>query len=135
MLGDAMTFKKKNRREKLMTEVELELMTLLWRLESATVTEIQAELPPTRKLAYTSVSTIMRILEQKKFVGSRKEGRGHIYFPLLEKERYETLSVEHLVKRVFDGAPTGLARCLLETSELTADDLKSIRDLIDERLR
>ncbi|MEK7690160.1 MAG: BlaI/MecI/CopY family transcriptional regulator, partial [Bdellovibrionota bacterium] len=96
--------------------------------------EVLASLSPERKLAYTSVSTILRILEQKKIVVSRKEGRGHSYFPILTKENYEAASLHHLVKKVFDGAPGDLVRRLLETENLSAEDLKSIRTLLDERL-
>ncbi len=66
-----------------LTETELELMTPLWKMGEGSVNDILAKLPKERKLAYTSVSTIIRILEQKEVVASRKEGRGHIYFPLI----------------------------------------------------
>src|SRR5690242_526540 len=89
---------------KLLTETELELMTILWRLEEGTVADVIAELPEERDLAYTSVSTILRILEQKNILKTRKEGRGHIYTPLIKKSEYETKTVKHVVERVFDGA-------------------------------
>jgi predicted transcriptional regulator len=121
--------------KKLLTEVELELMGILWKLAEGTVKDIIGQLPKGRKLAYTSVSTILRILEQKKIVASRKEGRGHVYFPILKKNQYEQLSLNHLVDRVFDGAPTSLVRRLIEEQGLDEDDLKSIRNLINERLQ
>lgn len=120
--------------EKLLTEVETELMTILWRLGGGTVNEVIAHLPPSRKLAYTSVSTMMRILEQKQVVESRKEGRGHVYVPLLAKEKYEATSLRHLVAKVFDGTPTSLVRRLLDDDDLSEEDLKAIRTLINERL-
>ena len=70
---------------KLLTEVELELMTALWKLGEGSVADVLETLPKERKLAYTSVSTILRILEQKKVLKARKEGRGHVYVPMLEK--------------------------------------------------
>src|SRR5262245_9314342 len=121
-----MTPKKKSP-ERLLTEAELELMTILWRLGEGSVNDVIEKLPRGRDLAYTSVSTILRILEQKGVVGSRKEGRGHIYFSLKPKEEYETTSLQHLVTRVFDGAPSSLVRRLLETSDLTSEELDSIR--------
>ena len=128
-----MTRKKVVRPTRLLTDVELELMNILWRLKEGTVTEVQAQLSGGRKLAYTSVSTMLRILEQKNIISSRKEGRGHVYVPLLEKEKYEKTSLDHLVNRVFDGTPVSLVRCLLDESGLTEDDLKAIRQLLNER--
>jgi predicted transcriptional regulator len=115
----------------LLTEAELELMTILWRIGEGGVAELQKELPPGRDLAYTTVSTIVRILEQKKFVKSRKEGRGHVYSPLVSKDVYEARSVQHMVESVFAGAPVGLARQLLRPENLSADDVAEIRKLLD----
>ena len=129
-----MSPKSASRDERLLTEVELELMTILWRLGEGSVNDVLAALPPARKLAYTSVSTIFRILETKKVVLSRKEGRGHIYVPRLQKDKYEALTVQHVVSKVFDGAPASLVRRLLDESELTEEELKAIRKLVNERL-
>ena len=60
-------------------------MTILWRLGEGTVSEVRAELPAERALAYTSVSTVLRILEKKGLVRPRKAGRGHVYIPAVEK--------------------------------------------------
>lgn len=121
--------------QKLLTEVELELMGILWRLGEGSVNDVIAGLPKGRDLAYTSVSTMMRILEQKKIVASRKEGRGHVYFPKLTKEAYEATSVQHLVSKVFDGAPASLVRRLIETDGMSESDLEAIRALLNEKLR
>lgn len=121
--------------EKLLTEVELELMGILWRLGEGSVNDVLSLLPEGRDLAYTSVSTVLRILEQKNIIGSRKEGRGHIYVPLLTKEKYEEASLHHLVTKVFEGTPSSLVRRLLETENLSEEELKSIRSLLNERLK
>ncbi len=118
---------------KSLTEVELELMTILWRLEEGSVNDVLAELPKERKLAYTSVSTMLRILEQKKVLTSRKEGRGHIYVPKLKKADYEASSVKNLVSKVFEGAPVALVKQLLDTEKLSPDELEEIRKLLDQR--
>ncbi|MEK6774669.1 MAG: BlaI/MecI/CopY family transcriptional regulator [Bdellovibrionota bacterium] len=117
---------------KLLTETELELMNILWRLEEGTVAEVIELLPKERDLAYTSVSTILRILEQKGILKIRKEGRGHIYIPQLKKNDYEAKTVKHIVNRVFDGTPVALVRQLLDSVKLNKNDLKEIRDLIDQ---
>lgn len=127
--------KTKHPPEKLLTETELELMTILWRIGQGTVHDVIGGLSAGRDLAYTSVSTILRILEQKKVVRSQKEGRGHIYIPVLTKQNYEDTSLNHIVTKVFDGTPSSLVRRLLETSDLSADEMKSIRSLLNERLK
>jgi predicted transcriptional regulator len=120
--------------QKLLTQVELELMTILWRIRQGSVIDVQSELLAGRTLAYTSVSTILRILEQKKIVGSRKEGRGHVYFPRLSKESYEATTLKHVLTKVFDDAPTALVKRLLEVEDLSEKDLKAIRALLEERI-
>jgi predicted transcriptional regulator len=120
--------------KKPLTEAELELMSIVWRLGEGTVNEILANLPKHRKLAYTSVSTILRILEQKHVVDTRKEGRGHIYFPRLTKAEYEASTLQNVVSKVFDGAPVALVRQLLDNTDLSETDLKEIQKLLNERL-
>lgn len=127
--------KKTNAKEaegKLLTETELELMTILWRLEEGSVADVMEQLPKERDLAYTSVSTILRILEQKGILKTRKEGRGHIYTPQLKKSDYEAKTVKHVVDRVFDGTPVALVRQLLDTVKLDESDLKELKKLIDQ---
>ncbi len=124
--------KESNDEQKLLTEVELELMTVLWRLREGSVADVLAELPRERKLAYTSVSTILRILEQKGIVKTRKEGRGHIYIPELEKSAYETKTLKHVINNVFDGTPVALVRQLLDTVKIEESDLEELRALLNK---
>ncbi len=114
----------------LLTDVELELMTILWRLEHGSVAAVREALPPGRRLAYTSVSTVLRILEKKGLVRARKAGRGHIYAPTIEKERYEARALDHVIGRVFEGAPVALVRRLVESDAMTAEDLEEIRSIL-----
>jgi predicted transcriptional regulator len=116
-----------------LTEVELELMTILWRLGEGTVGDVLGQLRADRALAYTSVSTILRILEKKGVVASRKHGRGHVYAPRIRKQDYESWSVRDLVVRVFEGAPADLVRRLLESESLTSEDRASIRALLRKK--
>lgn len=115
---------------KLLTEVELELMTILWKLTEGSVNDVIENLPKDRDLAYTSVSTILRILEQKEILKTRKEGRGHIYIPILSRNEYEAKTVRHMVDRVFEGAPTALVRQLVDALNLNENDLKEIKSII-----
>jgi predicted transcriptional regulator len=117
---------------KLLTETELELMTILWKLGEGSVSEVIEMLPKERDLAYTSVSTILRILEQKEILQTRKEGRGHIYTPRIQKSEYEAKTVKHVVDRVFDGTPVALVRQLLDSVNLNDNDLKELKKMIDQ---
>ena len=119
-----------SQKSKLLTDVELELMTILWRIDEGSVANVIAELPEGRDLAYTSVSTILRILEQKQILKTRKEGRGHIYIPLLSKADYEAKTVRNVVNNVFDGAPITMVKTLLNTVDLSDDELEEIREII-----
>lgn len=124
--------KKTESSEKMLTEVELELMTILWKIGEGSVAEVIEQLPKGRELAYTSVSTILRILEQKEILETRKEGRGHIYIPVLKKAEYESKTLKHVVDRVFEGTPVALVRQLLDTVHLNENDLSEIKKLIQQ---
>lgn len=124
--------KKSKSENKMLTDVELELMTILWKLGEGTVSDVMEGLSKNRDLAYTSVSTILRILEQKDILKTRKEGRGHIYTPLLKKTEYEIKAVKHVVDRVFEGTPVALVRQLLDTVELDKESLNELKILIEK---
>ncbi len=116
--------------QRALTATELEMMNVLWRLGPCTVSQVQAALRPERELAYTSVSTIIRILEQKGFVLSQKAGRGHLYSAAIAKEAYQALSLDHLVSKVFDDTPSLLVQRLLDSHRLSEQELAQIRALL-----
>ncbi len=125
----------KRDRERLLTKAELQIMTILWRLGEANVHQVLGQLAAAeRRLAYTSVSTILRILEQKGVVGSRREGsgRGHTYFPRIPKQEYAARSLRDLLGSVFDGAPLSLVRCLVENEDLSQAERAAIRTLLKQ---
>lgn len=113
-----------------LTDVELELMTILWKITEGSVADVIEQLPPSRDLAYTSVSTILRILEQKGVLKTRKEGRGHVYTPILKKSDYETRTVRDVVDRVFQGTPIALVKQLLDSVDLKENELKELKELV-----
>jgi len=119
----------------MLTETELELINILWKMGEGTVAEVMQNLPKERDLAYTSVSTILRILEQKKVLKARKEGRGHVYIPLLSKEEYEGRTLRHVVDHVFDGTPMALAKQFINTVSLSKEELAELKKLIDQAQR
>ncbi|MEM9708037.1 MAG: BlaI/MecI/CopY family transcriptional regulator [Pseudomonadota bacterium] len=126
---------RKRKSRQLLTEVELEFMTELWALGEASVRDVLAALPPERDLAYTSAATILRILEEKGFVNSRKDGKSLIYTPLLAKDTYQTRSLKNLSRTLFDDAPASLVARLVDDAGLTERDLEDIRALVERRLQ
>lgn len=121
---------KKVQSTKLLTETELELMSIIWKLGEANVNDVLKELSVDRKLAYTSVSTILRILEQKAILKSKKEGRGHIYYPLISKSDYELKTVNHVVEKVFNGTPIALVKQLLNANKLSKEELHELKQIL-----
>lgn len=118
-----------------LTDVEHEFMEILWCLGEGTVQDVLNKLPKERNLAYTSVSTILRILEQKKILGTRKSGRKHIYRPLLSRRVFTNYSVENLIQQVFEGDSVGLVSHLLDKKRISIAEIKKIQKLLNEKKR
>jgi len=116
-----------------LTAVELEMMNVIWRIGPCSVAQVLEQLSAKRELAYTSVSTIVRILEQKGYVASQKAGRGHQYSAAIAKDDYQAMSVTHLVNNVFEGTPSLLVRRLLDSNALTEDELAQIKSLLRKK--
>lgn len=117
-----------------LTEVELEFMILLWRHGKSTVRDVLTNMAPERNLAYTSAATILRILEQKKFVESIKKGKTYTYQALLSKDTYQSRSIKNLSEKLFDNTPASLVARLVDDYNLSKDDLGEIRALLIRRL-
>src|SRR3954470_17459258 len=124
-----MATRKPPRLERTLTEVELELMTILWELGGGTVNDVLGALPPSRPLAYTSVATILRILEQKGVLGTEKIGRGHRYLPLVDKDRYDAFALEEMGGKLFGGEPLALVRRLVDAG-LSRRELSALKSLL-----
>ncbi len=123
-----------NKKIRFLTDVELEFMTRLWDLGEATVRDVLDALGPTRKLAYTSGATILRILEQKEFVTSTRQGKTFLYKAVLTKDVYQSRSLRNLSEKLFGNAPAALVARLVDDNHLSAQALDEIRALIDKRL-
>jgi predicted transcriptional regulator len=125
----------RNRRgnPKPLTATELEMMNVIWRIGPCSVAQVLEQLSPTRELAYTSVSTMVRILEQKGYVTSQKAGRGHLYLAAVAKEDYQAASLRHLVDNVFEGTPTLMVKRLLDSNALTEEELSQIKSLLRKK--
>lgn len=114
------------------TDRELDVMSVLWDLESATVTEVRERL--TDDLAYTTVLTVLRTLEEKGHVRHTEEGRSHRYHPMVGREAAGRSALGRLVKKVFRGSHELLLTQLVSDRELSEAELRRLRELLDERL-
>ena len=114
-----------------LTRAEEEIMQLLWRLKEAKVATIIDEIPDP-KPAYNTVSTIVRILENKGFVGYKKEGRGHVYFPLVEKEAYTKSTMNKLVNDYFNGSVKSVLSFFVKKNEMSVQELETILQEINK---
>jgi BlaI family transcriptional regulator, penicillinase repressor len=114
------------------TDRELDVMDALWELGSGTVAEVRGALVD--ELAYTTVLTILRILEEKGYVSHEEEGRAHRYHPLVERQAAGRSAVRRLTSRLFRGSPELLLTHLVADESLDDDELRRIRALLDERL-
>ena len=115
------------------TERELDVMSVLWELGTATVAEVRDRLPD--DLAYTTVLTVLRTLEEKGHVGHREEGKAHRYFPLVEQRAAGRSALTRLIDKVFNGSPEMLLTQLVSDRDLSEDELRRLRKLMDDRLR
>jgi BlaI family penicillinase repressor len=107
------------------TDKELEIMQAIWNLGEATVKDIQEHLPGNQH--YNSLLTIIRVLEKKGHLTHREEGRAHIYRPIEQQAKSRHRAIGHLLKQVFGGSATSLVLSLVETGELTREDIDDIR--------
>ena len=114
------------------TDRELDVMAVLWERGDATVAEVQERLPD--DLAYTTVLTVLRTLEEKGHVGHREEGRAYRYHPLVEREEAGASVLGRLVDRLFGGSPELLLTQLVSDGDLTDAELERMRRLLDEKL-
>ena len=103
---------------------ELDVMAVLWEIGSGTVGEVRERLPA--RLAYTTVLTILRNLEAKKYLSHTVEGRAHRYAPRVAQRTAQRSALSHLLSRLFHGSPELLLARLVETESLTAGELRDL---------
>ncbi len=108
-------------------------MQILWNLEKAFVRDILDKLPKP-KPAYNTVSTIVRILEKKGFVGYKAFGKTHEYYPLVTKPSYRKSFFTGVLKNYFENSYQSLTSFFTREQNLSLDELEEIRKMIDEEI-
>src|SRR6185369_8965206 len=115
-----------------LTPQELAIMKVVWRLDKATVRDVYEALRDTRPVAYTTVMTMMRILEDKGYLKKSLVDRAHVYRPAQRRQQVVGAMLRDFVDRVFDGAPDALLLHLANDNKLTDKQRRIVKQLIEE---
>ncbi len=114
-----------------LTDAELRLMEIIWSRGPSTVQDVVDALPADSPLAYSTVLTMLRILEKKSYLTHKKDGRAYVYESIVPKEDAQRGALQHLMKRFFDDSPELLVLNLMEHADFDADDLERLKGMID----
>jgi BlaI family penicillinase repressor len=115
-----------------LTPQELAIMKIVWRLETATVRDVYEALRKIRPVAYTTVMTMMKILEEKGYVQKTMVERAHVYRPAKPRQQVVGAMVRDFVDRVFDGASASLLLHLAKDARMTERQRKAVQRIIKE---
>lgn len=112
-----------------LTQRELDIMSVLWELGEATVTEVRDRVDPA--LAYTGISSMIRTLEMKGYVSHRRgEGKTHVYFPVIEAEKAGESALGRVLDKIYGGSPIKLLAHLVDQKKLSEKELARMRELL-----
>ena len=113
-----------------LTELQVAILRVFWRLGEATTQEVHHALGPARQLAPTTVATLLSRLERRGVLAYRRRGRQHVYRALVSERQVRRTKVKELMESLFGGDPAALVSHLVRSDEVDADELARIRDLL-----
>lgn len=119
------------RRSAALTDAESEVMAVLWRLRRASVSDVVTAMNETRPVTYSTVQTMLRILETKGYVTHDKVARAFVYEPVVDERQARRRALRHLVGRLFEGSASLLVLNVLEDEELDPAERRRLRKLIE----
>jgi BlaI family transcriptional regulator, penicillinase repressor len=114
-----------------LTDAEAQVMAVLWRLQTASVGDVVNAINETRAVTYSTVQTILRILETKGYVTHKKVARAFVYSAVVDERQARRRALRHLVSRLFDGSPSLLVLNVLEDEEIEPAEREQLRKLIE----
>ena len=120
------------KRSPALTDAEARVMSVVWKRQTATVGDVVAALQKGRAVTYSTVQTILRILETKGYVTHDKVARAFVYRPAVDERQARQRALRHLVTRLFNGSPSLLVLNVLEDEEIDAAELKRLKKLIED---
>ncbi len=115
-----------------MSPAETEILRLVWQLEQATVQGVCDALPHKRKIAYKTVQTLLRRLEEKGYLKHRIEGKAYLFSPAIDRKAVVKRTVLDFLDRLFGGDPRPLMQFLAEDGHIDAKEIDRLRDLIEK---
>jgi predicted transcriptional regulator len=115
-----------------LTQRELDIMSVLWERGEATATEVRDSVDP--DLAYTSISSMIRMLELKGYVSHRRgEGKTHVYFPVIDAEKAGASALGRVLNKIYGGSPIKLLAHLIDQKKLSEKEIARMRDLLKKK--
>lgn len=123
---------RKKKKSANLTEAELKLMDILWTKGEGTVQDVVNTLSKTESVAYTTVLTILRILETKGYLKHRKVSHAFIYYPVVGREDARRNAVKDIMKKFFDNSPELLVLNILGNEQVNADEISRLREMIEK---
>ena len=117
------------------TELELEILKILWRDGPSLARRVHEEIRGFRELAYTSVLTMLNIMTKKKYLKRKKDGKSYVYEAVIDQDRTTRTMLGDLVDRAFEGSAKVALVNLLETKDLDEEELKELRKLINQKVK
>ena len=114
-----------------LTDAEAQVMAILWRLQRASVGDVLSAMSETRRVTYSTVQTILRILETKGYVTHDKVARAFVYEPVVDERQARRRALRHLVSRLFDGSPSLLVLNILEDEDIEPAEREQLKKLIE----
>ena len=111
---------------------EMEVLNHVWELKEATLAQVQQAILKDRKIAYTTVMTIMQNLSKKGYLDFRRDGVTYIYTAAKDPSKVKKDFLGHLMNKVFKGSPTALMQTLVETEGISDDEIDELRSIIDK---
>jgi BlaI family penicillinase repressor len=115
-----------------LTDAEARVMGVVWRQQTVTVGDVVAALKSQHAVSYSTVQTILRILETKGYVAHEKIARAFVYRPTVDERQAQRRALRHLMRRMFNGSPSLLVLNVLDDEEIDAAELKRMKKLIED---
>lgn len=113
-------------------ETEMEILHLVWEMQHATVGEVQERLLKRRKVAYTTVQTVLRNLTRKGYLQYEKDGVTHVYTPARPAEEVRHSLLKSLLTKVFNNSPAAMVQTLVGFEEMSEGEIEEVRRMIDQ---
>lgn len=114
-----------------LTKTEEEIMHMIWQVGRCTVSDLLELFPSETRPPHSTVSSVVRILEKKGFVGHKSYGKTYEYFPVVEKDAYAKRSLKDLLRNYFGGSPARLVSHLVEQESLSPEELEEMKQQLD----